>query len=83
MVNMHELVPKHTKLKDSEKNKVLEKYNVSANALPRISKDDPAIEKLNVTPGDVIKIERESQTAGVSIYYRVVVEGWKLWIDQY
>jgi len=77
MVNMHELVPKHTKLSDSEKNKVLEKYNVSANALPRISKDDSSIETLNIKPGDVIKIERESQTAGVSIYYRVVVEGWK------
>ena len=75
MVNMHELVPKHTKLNDSEKNKVLEKYNVSANGLPRISKDDPAIETLNIKPGDIIKIERESQTARISIYYRVVVEG--------
>ena len=65
MVNMHELVPKHTKLSDSEKNKVLEKYNVSANALPRISKDDPSIETLNIKPGDIIKIERKSQTAGV------------------
>ncbi len=75
MVNMHELVPKHTKLNDSEKNKILEKYNISANALPRVSKDDPAIEKLGIKPGDVIKIERKSQTAGVSTYYRVVVEG--------
>ena len=75
MVDMHELVPKHTKLNDSEKKKVLEKYNVSANALPRISKDDPAIEKLNVKPGDVIKIERISETAGIAMYYRVVVEG--------
>ena len=72
---MHELVPKHTKLNNSEKNKILEKYNVSANALPRISKDDPAVEKLNAVPGDVVKIDRKSQTAGVSIYYRVVVEG--------
>ena len=75
MVNTHELVPKHTKLNDSEKNKILEKFNISGNALPRISKDDPAIEKLNAIPGDIIKIERVSKTAGVSMYYRVVVEG--------
>jgi len=75
MVNTHELVPKHTKLNDSEKNKILEKYNIAVNGLPRISKDDPAIEKLSAKPGDVIKIERESKTAGVAMYYRVVVEG--------
>ncbi len=74
-VTKHHLVPKHTKLSDSEKSKLLEKYQVTAFALPKILKDDPALAKLDVKVGEIIKIERKSRTAGVSAYYRVVVEG--------
>ena len=34
--------------------------------------EDPAIVDLKPKAGDVIKITRESQTAGVAVYYRVV-----------
>ena len=73
-IGKHRLVPKHIKIGDSEKKELLEKYNIFQNSLPKIFKDDPALAKMNVKPGDVIKIERLSQTAGVSAYYRVVVE---------
>jgi len=73
--NKHELVPKHIKLNDSEKNKLFEKYHIDFKALPKIIKDDPAIAKLNVKAGDVVKIGRESQTAGVTTYFRVVIDG--------
>ncbi|MBI4983246.1 DNA-directed RNA polymerase subunit H [Candidatus Woesearchaeota archaeon] len=73
-VNKHLLVPKHTKISDSEKSKLLEKYNVNLLSLPKILKDDPALSKFDVKVGDVVKIERKSKTAGASMYYRVVVE---------
>ena len=37
--------------------------------------ENPAIKHLNVKAGEVIKIERESKTAGKSVYYREVIEG--------
>jgi DNA-directed RNA polymerase subunit H (RpoH/RPB5) len=74
-VNKHILVPKHSKLNDSEKKKLLEEHHIEIKSLPKILKDDPAIEKLGIKAGDVIKIERKSITAGTAIYYRVVIEG--------
>ena len=59
----HILIPKHSKLGDSQKEKLLEKYNISIKDLPRILKTDSAINSLNVKPGDVIKIIRKSQTS--------------------
>ncbi|MEM2121457.1 MAG: DNA-directed RNA polymerase subunit H [Candidatus Woesearchaeota archaeon] len=69
----HVLVPEHIKLSEAEKKELLEKYKISLNELPRILKNDPAIAHLNVKEGDVIKIIRKSESAGESIYYRVVV----------
>lgn len=74
-VTKHHLVPKHTKLGEVEKSKILGKYGIESQSFPKILSDDPAIKKLDVKSGDVIKIDRQSKTAGVSEYYRVVVEG--------
>ncbi|PIN81065.1 DNA-directed RNA polymerase subunit H, partial [Candidatus Woesearchaeota archaeon CG10_big_fil_rev_8_21_14_0_10_30_7] len=41
--------------------------------LPKILVDDPMIQLLNAKDGDVIKIERNSLTAGKTIFYRRVV----------
>lgn len=71
----HFLVPQHTKLSKEKKVELLEKYNISLNELPRITKDDPAIKHLNVNSGDVIKVIRPSGTSGKSVYYRVVITG--------
>ena len=51
---------------------LLEKLNASKDKLPAILKSDPAIKKLKPKKGDIIKIERNSETAGKAIYYRVV-----------
>ena len=71
----HILVPKHAKLSETEKKQLFEKYNISIKELPKINKKDPGIAHLNVKEGDVIKIERESPTAGKTVYYRGVVYG--------
>lgn len=70
----HTLIPKHQKLSDAQKEKLLEKYNISLKELPRILKTDAGIGSLEAKPGDVVKITRESETAGEAIFYRVVVD---------
>ena len=72
-VDKHLLIPKHSKLSDSQKEKLLEKYKISEKELPKILKTDPAIISLDAKPGDVIKITRNSQTASEAVFYRVVV----------
>jgi DNA-directed RNA polymerase subunit H len=71
----HELIPKHQKINDSEKEQLLEKYGIDVNDLPKIFIKDPAIADLGVKSGDVVKIIRESKTAGTTTYYRVVING--------
>jgi len=72
IVEKHVLVPKHIKISEKEKEEVLKEYNITLKELPKILKDDPAIEKLNVKAGDVIKVIRKSPTAGESVFYRGV-----------
>ncbi len=69
----HTLVPKEEVLPADEVNKVLEKYHCTKDNLPKILFSDPTIKLLGARPGDVVKITRNSQTAGRSIYYRIVV----------
>ena len=74
-IKKHELVPVHEKLTEEEKKKVFQRFNVSMSQMPAILPTDPAIENLDVVPGDLIKITRNSPTAIKSVYYRVVVYG--------
>ena len=72
----HELVPVHIILSEEEKKEVMKKYKVkNLKQFPRILTSDPVVKALGAKPGDLIKIIRKSNTAGESIYYRVVVEG--------
>ena len=68
-------MPVHEKLTEEEKKKVFQRLNVSMSQMPAIFPTDPAIENLDVKPGDLIKITRNSPTAIKSVYYRVVVNG--------
>jgi len=70
----HVFVPKHEIMTKSEAGEVLKKFNCTPTQLPLIFVNDPAIVGLGVKPGDMIKITRKSGTAGVSLYYRYVVE---------
>jgi DNA-directed RNA polymerase subunit H len=74
LVPDHVYVPKHEIIPKSEALDVLKKYNCTPTELPLIYVEDPAIKLLGVKPGDMIKITRESPTAGESLYYRYVVE---------
>ena len=68
---MHILQPKHSKLKDEEVKKLLEKYNISLAQLPKIKIGDAALPE-NCNVGEIVKIERKEKSKVVE-YYRVVV----------
>ena len=68
-----ELVPKHELLSTEQKQEFLKSMNISLKQLPRARESDPAIKAIGGKKGDVVKIERKSQVAGVAYYYRVVV----------
>lgn len=70
----HELVPKHIILKDDEIKELLNKLNIIPEQLPKILKTDPTVKEIDAEEGDVIKIIRESPTAGVTTYYRLVIK---------
>ncbi len=69
----HELVPMHIITPDDEIQLVLDHFGIEKSQLPRIFQDDPAVKVLGARPGQVIRIERDSITAGKSYYYRLVV----------
>jgi DNA-directed RNA polymerase subunit H (RpoH/RPB5) len=73
-ISRHSLVPKHTLITDDgEIQEILTKYMVKKNQLPYILKSDAMSQYLNAKPGNIVRIERISPTAGISIVYRAVV----------
>ncbi|WP_084790319.1 DNA-directed RNA polymerase subunit H [Methanosphaera sp. WGK6] len=70
----HNLVPEHTILSDEEAQKVLEDLNVRRDQIPKILPDDPVIKAIDAKLGDIIRITRKSETAGIFVAYRVVRE---------
>ena len=71
----HRDVPKHEIVPKDEVEGVLKKYNATYEQLPYILTTDPVVLELQAKPGDLIRISRESKTAGSSVYFRLVVEG--------
>ncbi|HDD60135.1 MAG: DNA-directed RNA polymerase subunit H [Thermoplasmata archaeon] len=70
----HRLVPRHRILNEEEKQELLKRYRISLKDLPKILITDPMVKAIGANIGDVIEIERISPTAGISHYYRYVVE---------
>jgi len=69
----HFLVPKHEIVPEDKVKEVLAKFGSSQDRFPQILFDDPAVIEVGAKKGDIIKITRNSQTAGKTMYYRVVV----------
>ena len=68
----HNLVPEHTILSDEEAEEVLLEKNITEDQLPKILLSDPVIKAIEAKEGDIIKITRKSETAGVFVSYRIV-----------
>ena len=71
----HKLVPKHEILSLEEREKLLSEYRVQPYQFPRVKASDPAVKAIGAKPGDIVRIIRDSPTAGKYTAYRYVVEG--------
>ena len=69
----HFLVSDMKVLSDSEKSKLLSKFSITEDKLPRMPAKDPATVALEAVPGNVIRVQRNDGT-GKYTTYRVVVE---------
>jgi DNA-directed RNA polymerase subunit H len=69
----HYLVPEHVLIKKEKVAELMAELGIKKDALPRIDKTDPALKQLNPEKGDVVKIIRDSFTAGQTVYYRRVI----------
>ena len=67
---MHILQPKHAKLKPTEVDDLLKKFNISISQLPKIKSTDPCVPE-GCKQGDILRIERKEE-GDVNLYYRVV-----------
>ncbi len=70
----HNSVPIHEIIQEDEIKSLLEKYQIEKGQLPKIKDSDPVAKELGAEIGDIVKITRISQTAGESLYYRLVIE---------
>ncbi|KIR51523.1 DNA-directed RNA polymerase I, II, and III subunit RPABC1 [Cryptococcus gattii Ru294] len=70
-ITKHFLVPKHTIMKPEEKSALIKRYRLKETQLPRIMVTDPVAKYYGLKRGQVMKIERASETAGRYITYRI------------
>jgi DNA-directed RNA polymerase subunit H len=69
----HELVPKHEIVKPEVREKLLHEYRVQPYQFPHLLSSDPAVVAIGAKPGDIVRIIRDSPTAGKYVSYRYVV----------
>ncbi|MCD1294004.1 DNA-directed RNA polymerase subunit H [Methanocella sp. CWC-04] len=70
----HVLVPHHELLPEDEVITLLEAYRIEKGQLPKIKTSDVVAKQLEAKAGDVIKITRNSLTAGRAVAYRLVID---------
>jgi DNA-directed RNA polymerase subunit H len=71
-IQNHKLVPKHEIMTEEEVSEEFSDVDYDFKDLPKIKSGDPVVEAIGAEPGNVLRITRESQTAGVFVTYRIV-----------
>ncbi|NLA39115.1 MAG: DNA-directed RNA polymerase subunit H [Methanomicrobiales archaeon] len=70
----HEMVPDHQIMSEEEVAELLATYQISLEQLPKIYHDDPAVRAIEGDIGDIVRIVRDSRTAGRAEAYRLVIK---------
>ena len=68
----HMLVPKHEIMTEEEISDEFSDVDYDFKDLPKIKVNDPVAKSIGAEPGNVLRITRQSQTAGVFVTYRIV-----------
>ena len=68
----HMLVPTHEIMTEEEIADEFSDVEYDFKNLPKIRSNDPVVKAIEAKPGDILRITRESQTAGVFVTYRIV-----------
>ena len=71
-IQKHMLVPKHEIMTEEEISNEFSDADYDFKYLPNIKVNDPVAKSIGAEPGNILRITRESQTAGVFITYRIV-----------
>lgn len=71
-VTEHNLVPQHIPLSKDQVKELLAQYKLTLRQLPRMQTTDPIAKYYGLSKGDVVKIIRQSETAGRYVTYRAV-----------
>ena len=68
----HMLVPKHEIMTEEEISDEFSAVDYDFKDLPKIKSNDPVVKAIKAEAGNVLRITRESPTAGEFITYRIV-----------
>jgi DNA-directed RNA polymerase I, II, and III subunit RPABC1 len=72
-ISQHYLVPKHEVLNEDEKTALLAAYKIKLEQLPRMQTVDPMARHFGLKRGDIVRITRNSETAGSYVTYRLTI----------
>jgi DNA-directed RNA polymerase subunit H (RpoH/RPB5) len=73
-ITTHRIAMPHRILKDDERTELFKNTNITdPEQLPSIDSQDAMVKWIGARPGDVIEVERHSDVAGLSKYYRYCV----------
>ena len=70
----HMLVPKHEIMTEEEISDEFSDADYDIKDLPKIKSGDPVVKAIGAESGNILRITRESQTAGEFVTYRIVEE---------